>query len=50
VQVSYSVAVFGTMILIVRRQLGIWLHPILRPFLTSLSATRGKSERSFDGR
>jgi O-antigen/teichoic acid export membrane protein len=49
VQVGYSMAVFGTMILAVRRKLGIWLHPILpRVALTSLSATRERSEGSLD--
>lgn len=49
VQVSYSVAVFGTMILMVHRELGIWLHPIPRRSLTGLSAIRGQSERRLDG-
>jgi O-antigen/teichoic acid export membrane protein len=47
VQVGYSMAVFGTMILAVRRTLGIWLHPIL-PRGLSISATRESSERSLD--
>jgi O-antigen/teichoic acid export membrane protein len=49
VQVGYSVVVFSTMILMVRRELGMWLHPILRPPLTSLSATGGHSEGRLDG-
>lgn len=45
VPVSYSVAVFGTMILMVHRELGIWLHPIFRRSPAGLSVTRGHSER-----
>jgi O-antigen/teichoic acid export membrane protein len=49
VQVGYSVMVFGTMILIARHGLGIWLHPIIPRSPTSLSATRGHSEGRLDG-
>lgn len=49
VQVGYSIFLFGTLIVIARRELGIWLHPILGPFQTTLSATRGRSEGELDG-
>lgn len=39
VQVAYSVVLFGTMVLVVRRALGIWLHPIL-PFRTASTVNR----------
>jgi O-antigen/teichoic acid export membrane protein len=49
VQVGYSVVIFGTMIVIARLGLGIWLHPILPRPLTSLSTIRGHSEGRLDG-
>lgn len=44
VQVGYSVTAFGSMILIVRRQLGIWLHPVLPVSPPSLSLKRKRSK------
>lgn len=35
VQVAYTLVVFGGMLVVVRRQWRIWLHPILPDFLTS---------------
>jgi O-antigen/teichoic acid export membrane protein len=35
VQVAYTLAVFGAMIVVVHREWGIWLHPILPNSLTS---------------
>jgi len=50
VQVGYSAVVFGTMIVIARVKLGIWLHPILRWSPTGLSeAYGGRSGRRLDG-
>lgn len=49
VQVGYSVLIFGTMIVMARRGLGIWLHPILPQSLTSLSTSRGHSAGRGEG-
>jgi Na+(H+)/acetate symporter ActP len=43
VQVAYTLLVFGAMLVVVRRQWGIWLHPILPDFLTSLVRQRQAS-------
>lgn len=43
VQVAYTLVVFGAMLVVVRRRWGIWLHPVLPDFLTSLVRQRQAS-------
>jgi O-antigen/teichoic acid export membrane protein len=45
VQVAYSFAAFGAMIIVVRWQLGIWLRPILPRSPTSYFAAGGRPKR-----
>jgi O-antigen/teichoic acid export membrane protein len=48
IQVGYSVAAFGAMIVIARRQLGIWLHPVLPSSPVRLFAAREHTKGGSD--